>query len=98
MRIAALVFVLAAPFTNAAQVAQDDLLAQARPAIEAANADWIPAMKRGDAKAIASAYAPDGVFVAPAGEVIPLGATSARDPARDSRDAVGRSPARAAAS
>ena len=38
-----------------------DLLAEARPAIEVANADWVPAMKRKDAKAIASAYAVDGM-------------------------------------
>lgn len=47
-----------------------DLLAEARPAIEAANADWVPAMKRKDAKAIASAYAVDGVLVAPSGKAI----------------------------
>jgi len=48
--------------------ATDDLLAQARPTIEAANADWVPAMKRKDAKAIASFYAEDGVLVAPNGK------------------------------
>jgi uncharacterized protein (TIGR02246 family) len=68
MRISGFVFALAVSFAAAAQ--QEDLLAQARPTIEAANADWIPAMKRKDAKAIASVYAPNGVFVAPAGEVI----------------------------
>ena len=47
-----------------------DLLAEARPAIEAANADWVPAMKRKDAKAIASAYAVDGVLVVPSGKAI----------------------------
>ena len=46
----------------------EDLLAQARPTIEAANADWVPAMKRKDAKAIASFYAEDGVLVAPNGK------------------------------
>lgn len=49
---------------------QEDLLAAARPAIEAANADWVPAMKRKDAKAIASAYAPDGVLVGPDGKAV----------------------------
>ena len=49
---------------------QEDLLAQARPTIEAANNDWIPAMKRKDAKAIASFYAPDGVFVGPDGKPV----------------------------
>ena len=50
--------------------ATPDLLAEARPAIEAANSDWVPAMKRKDAKAIASAYAVDGVLVAPNGKAI----------------------------
>jgi len=50
--------------------ATDDLLAQARPTIEAANADWVPAMKRKDAKAIASFYAEDGVLVAPNGKAL----------------------------
>ena len=48
----------------------EDLLAQARPTIEAANADWVPAMKRRDAKAIASFYAEDGVLVAPNGKAL----------------------------
>jgi ketosteroid isomerase-like protein len=47
-----------------------DYLAEARPTIEAANADWIPAMKRKDAKAIASFYMPDGVLVAPNGKAV----------------------------
>jgi uncharacterized protein (TIGR02246 family) len=49
---------------------QEDLLAQARPTIEAANNDWIPAMKRKDAKAIAAFYAPDGVFIGPDGKPV----------------------------
>jgi uncharacterized protein (TIGR02246 family) len=48
----------------------EDLLAQARPTIEAANADWVPAMKRKDAKAIASFYAEDGVLVTPNGKAL----------------------------
>ena len=48
----------------------EDLLAQARPTIEAANSDWVPAMKRKDAKAIASFYAEDGVLVAPNGKAL----------------------------
>jgi len=55
---------------TAAEPAQEDLLAAARPTIEAANADWVPAMKRKDAKAIASFYAADGVLVAPNGHAI----------------------------
>ena len=45
-----------------------DYLAEARATIEAANADWIPAMKRKDARAIASFYMTDGVLVAPNGD------------------------------
>jgi len=58
--------------TSAAQPASvtEDLLAQARPTIEAANADWVPAMKRNDAKAIAAAYAIDGVLIVPGGQAI----------------------------
>ena len=41
----------------------------ARATIEAANADWIPALKRHDADAIAAAYADDGVFVTATGDV-----------------------------
>ena len=48
----------------------DDLLAEARPTIGAANSDWVPAMKRKDAKAIASFYAEDGVLVAPNGKTL----------------------------
>lgn len=48
----------------------EDLLAQARPTIEAANSDWVPAMKRKDAKAIASFYAEDGVLIAPNGKAL----------------------------
>ena len=43
--------------------------ADARATIEAANADWIPALKRHDAAAIAAAYADDGVFVTATGDV-----------------------------
>ncbi|MGE5098049.1 MAG: YybH family protein [Betaproteobacteria bacterium] len=50
--------------------APEDYLAAARPTIEAANADWAPAMKRKDAKAIASFYANDGVLVGPGGQAI----------------------------
>ena len=64
--------VAAATVTAAAAQAQpsEDLLAQARPTIEAANSDWVPAMKRKDAKAIASFYAEDGVLVAPNGAAL----------------------------
>jgi uncharacterized protein (TIGR02246 family) len=45
-------------------------IASARPIIEAANADWVPAMQAHDAARIAAAYAKDGVFVLPDGRVL----------------------------
>jgi len=71
--VARLLFCIACIFAFDAIAAEtgpiaDDLLAQARPTIEAANADWVPAMKRRDARAIASFYAEDGVLVAPNGK------------------------------
>ena len=42
----------------------------ARQAIAAANAEWLPAMQRQDAAAIAAVYADDGVFVAVSGEAV----------------------------
>jgi len=44
--------------------------ADARVAIERANNDWLPAMKRQDARAIAEVYADDGVFVLPSGDSV----------------------------
>jgi uncharacterized protein (TIGR02246 family) len=41
----------------------------ARATIAAANADWIPALKKHDADAVAAPYAEDGVFVAADGAV-----------------------------
>jgi len=38
-------------------------VADAKPAIDHANSDWVRALKAGDAAAIAAAYADDGVFV-----------------------------------
>jgi ketosteroid isomerase-like protein len=46
------------------------VLASARPEIEAANAAWLPGMKRHDAESIAAAYADSGLFVAADGTVI----------------------------
>ena len=43
--------------------------ADARKAIAAANADWIPALKKHDADAVAAPYAEDGIFVTATGEV-----------------------------
>lgn len=39
-------------------------------AIRAANADWLPALRRADAGALAAPYAPDGLFVTASGEVL----------------------------
>ena len=73
--MARLILVLACWFVVDAVAAEgavisEDLLAQARPTIESANSDWVPAMKRKDAKAIASFYAEDGVLVAPNGKAL----------------------------
>jgi uncharacterized protein (TIGR02246 family) len=43
--------------------------AEARTTIAAANAEWIPALKKRDAEAVAAPYAEDGVFVAATGDV-----------------------------
>ena len=53
---------LAGPGAAARDAAARDL-AEARPFIEKANTDWLPAMKAKDAEALAAAYAEDGVFV-----------------------------------
>lgn len=45
------------------------ILASARPEIEAANAAWVPGLRRRDAQAIAAAYADSGMFIAPDGNV-----------------------------
>lgn len=46
------------------------IIASARSAIDAANSGWLPAMERGDAGAVAAAYADDGVLVTSKGEAI----------------------------
>lgn len=50
--------------------ADAQLIASAKPAIDAVNADWLPALRRRDAKAIAAAYADNGVFVSAGGESV----------------------------
>jgi uncharacterized protein (TIGR02246 family) len=45
------------------------LVRSALPAMEAADKDWIGAMKAGDAERLAEPYAPDAVFVMPDGKV-----------------------------
>ncbi len=46
------------------------LIASARQAIETANAGWVPEMERGDAAAVAAAYAEDGVLITSNGTAI----------------------------
>lgn len=45
-------------------------VAEAQPAIDHANGDWLRAMRAGDAAAIAAAYAEDGVFVLADGRAV----------------------------
>ncbi|MGH7108105.1 MAG: YybH family protein [Acetobacteraceae bacterium] len=46
------------------------IIASAQQAIETANTGWLPAMERGDADAIAAAYAADGVLITSKGEAV----------------------------
>jgi uncharacterized protein (TIGR02246 family) len=46
------------------------VISSARNAIDAANAGWVPAMERGDAAAVAAAYADDGVLLTSKGEAL----------------------------
>ena len=46
------------------------LIASARNAIDAANSGWLPAMERGDATAVAGAYADDGVLITSRGAAV----------------------------
>lgn len=46
------------------------LIASARNAIDAANSGWLPAMERGDATAVAGAYADDGVLITSKGAAV----------------------------
>jgi uncharacterized protein (TIGR02246 family) len=52
-----------------AMAAPDDL-AKATPAIDKANADWLPAMQARDAERLAAPYADDGVFILANGQEI----------------------------
>jgi uncharacterized protein (TIGR02246 family) len=57
--------------TSPAPTAADGAVpADARAAIDRANSDWLPAMQRQDAKAIAEVYADEGVFVLPNGDSV----------------------------
>lgn len=53
-----------------ASAAHADDLSEAKPVIEAANANWAPAMRARNAGRVAAAYAEDGVYVGPDGSVI----------------------------
>ena len=64
-----LALILAAA-VSAAQPDCASLQQSARPAIDHANADWLRELKAGDAQALAAAYADDGIFVTPEGEVV----------------------------
>ena len=44
--------------------------ADARSAIDASNSNWVPALKHGDAAAVAAPYADDAVFVTAQGFVV----------------------------
>lgn len=46
------------------------IIASAQQAIEDANTGWLPAMERGDAGAVAAAYAADGVLITSKGEAV----------------------------
>jgi uncharacterized protein (TIGR02246 family) len=46
------------------------IIASARQAIEAANSGWLPALKRGDADAVAADYAPDGILITSKGAAV----------------------------
>lgn len=62
-------FVLCLSAAPIAAAPQDAIPSDARTAIAAANADWIPALEKHDAAAIAAPYAQDGIFVTATGEV-----------------------------
>lgn len=68
--IAMCLLVLTLQTSPAAATAAGAVPADARAAIERANSDWLPAMKRQDAQAIAEVYADDGVFVLPNGDSV----------------------------
>ena len=65
--VACVLALLALPLAAAASPAD---LAAARPVIARANADWLPAMRAGDAERIAEPYSEDGVFVLPNGQTV----------------------------
>ena len=66
--------ILAVGFILCAVAAQADgaadIIAQAKPAIEKANSDWLPAIQKEDAKMLVEAYADNGIFVTTAGQSV----------------------------
>lgn len=55
--------------TGRARLDTAAILASARPEIDAANAAWLPGLRRRDAKTIAAPYADSGLFIAGDGTV-----------------------------
>ncbi len=62
--------IAAAAVIPAAAHASPADIAAAKPAIEHANSDWLPAMQAKDADRIVASYSEDGVFVLPDGRSI----------------------------
>jgi uncharacterized protein (TIGR02246 family) len=47
-----------------------DLIAEAKPTIEKANSEWLPAIQKEDAATLVEPYAADGVFITIAGQSV----------------------------
>jgi uncharacterized protein (TIGR02246 family) len=47
-----------------------DIIAKAKPAIEKASSDWLPAIQKEDAKTLVEAYAVNGIFVTSTGQSV----------------------------
>lgn len=56
--------------TSAPSASNAETIASAKGDIDAANEGWIPALRKHDAAAIASAYADEGLFIARDGSVV----------------------------
>ncbi len=70
--VKALVAVLCMTLFPSLVKAQDlaAVIAEAKPTIDKANSDWLPAIQHEDAKALAEPYADKGIFVTTAGQSI----------------------------
>ncbi|HEV2678573.1 MAG TPA: SgcJ/EcaC family oxidoreductase [Aliidongia sp.] len=55
---------------GAAQTEPERMIEEARPAIEAANHEWLPAIKQQDAKTLVAPYAENGIFLTKTGESV----------------------------